>query len=110
MLPPPKRSHSVSKTSGSVERYVRDPDVVAWVLLKADGVCEACEKPSPFKRDDGSAFLEVLHVKTLASGGHDTVDNAIACCPNFHRELHYGKNKGKMNRDLFNRVHRPFKH
>ena len=110
MLSPPKGSHSVSKTSGSVQRYVRDPDVVAWVLLAADGECETCEKPSPFKRDDGSGFLEVHHVKTLAGGGPDTVDNAIACCPNCHRELHYGKNRDRMKRDLFRKVPRLFKH
>ena len=110
LLPRPKGSNTVKKTSGSMQRFIRDPDVVAWVLLQAGGKCEACEKPSPFKREDGSGFLEVHHVKTLASGGPDTVDNAIACCPNCHRELHYGENRDRMKRDLFSRVHRLFKH
>lgn len=110
LLSPPAGSSNVGKTSGSVQRFIRDPDVVAWVLLQANGNCEACENPSPFKRDDGSGFLEVHHVKTLASGGPDTVDNAIACCPNCHRELHYGKCRDRMKRDLFGRVPRLFKH
>ncbi|WP_366523530.1 HNH endonuclease signature motif containing protein [uncultured Sulfitobacter sp.] len=110
LLPRPEGSNTVEKTSASLQRFIRDPDVVAWVQLRADGKCEACEKPAPFKRDVGSGFLEVHHVKTLASGGPDTVDNAIACCPNCHRELHYGKNRGTMKRDLFSRVHRLFKH
>lgn len=105
-LQPPKGSHSVSKTSSSVQRYVRDPDVVAWVLLQAGGTCEVCKKPSPFKRDDGSGFLEIHHVRTLADGGPDTVENAIACCPNCHRELHHGASRHEVKRDLFRKLSR----
>jgi 5-methylcytosine-specific restriction protein A len=34
--------------------------------------------------------LEVHHKKQLSEGGEDTVENAIALCPNCHREAHYG--------------------
>ncbi|MEY0334745.1 HNH endonuclease [Providencia rettgeri] len=30
------------------------------------------------------------HVEWLANGGEDSVENAIALCPNCHREAHYG--------------------
>jgi 5-methylcytosine-specific restriction endonuclease McrA len=30
------------------------------------------------------------HVKQLAHGGEDTVENAIAVCPNCHRKAHHG--------------------
>lgn len=71
--------------------HERDPDVVAEVLDRAGGRCEKCRSPAPFARaSDGSPYLEVHHKKRLADGGLDTVDNAVALCPNCHREEHYG--------------------
>lgn len=71
--------------------YRRNPDVVVAVLERANGVCERCGIDAPFKRvSDGTPYLEVHHKKRLADGGEDTVENAIAVCPNCHRELHYG--------------------
>ncbi|WP_147195697.1 HNH endonuclease [Rummeliibacillus stabekisii] len=37
--------------------------------------------------------LEVHHIKRLADGEEDTVENAIAVCPNCHRELHFGHSR-----------------
>ena len=71
--------------------YRRNPDVVAEVLFRAGGRCQRCNKPAPFKRSDTCLpYLEVHHKKRLADGGDDTVKNAIALCPNCHREAHYG--------------------
>lgn len=71
--------------------FDRNPDVVAEVLLRATGSCEGCRKPAPFaRRSDGTPYLEVHHRTPLAQGGEDTVENAIALCPNCHREAHYG--------------------
>ncbi|HGW2955193.1 TPA: HNH endonuclease [Raoultella ornithinolytica] len=72
--------------------YRRNPDVVAEVLSRAAGVCERCEKPAPFLRaKDSTPYLEVHHKIRLSNGGEDTVKNAIAICPNCHRELHFGQ-------------------
>lgn len=69
----------------------RNPDVVAEVLLRARGTCEICKKPAPFVRaSDGTPYLEVHHRVRLADGGDDTVENAVAICPNCHRQQHYG--------------------
>jgi len=74
-----------------VRFFLRNPDVVAAVLLRANGFCERCNREAPFVRaKDGTPYLEVHHVVQLADGGEDTVDNAIALCPNCHRELHFG--------------------
>lgn len=76
-----------------VSTYVfnRNPDVVAEVLQRAGGYCEKCKQPAPFARKkDRSPYLEVHHKVLLAEGGEDTVGNAIAVCPNCHREAHYG--------------------
>lgn len=71
--------------------YDRNPDVVAEVLYRAKGKCEKCPNFAPFKRkSDGSPYLEVHHKQPLAKDGDDTVENAIALCPNCHREAHYG--------------------
>lgn len=81
-------------------QYVRDAEVVAWVLAQASGHCECCEAPAPFVREDGSPFLEVHHVQRLADGGEDTINNAVALCPNCHREFHFGANKRELARKV----------
>lgn len=73
--------------------YRRNPDVIAEVLFIADragGTCQRCKK-LPFKRvGTDVTYLEVHHKIRLADGGDDTLENAIALCPNCHREAHYG--------------------
>ncbi len=72
--------------------FNRNPDVVAEVLLRSKNKCECCGEDAPFKREsDNQPYLEVHHLKQLANGGDDTVANAVALCPNCHREQHYGE-------------------
>ncbi|NVZ65377.1 HNH endonuclease [Pseudomonas gingeri] len=74
-----------------VPDYDRNPDVVAHVLLRAQGICESCSKPAPFqRRSNGTPYLEVHHIVQLAHGGDDSVENAQALCPNCHRKTHFG--------------------
>jgi 5-methylcytosine-specific restriction protein A len=81
----PKEITVVSKS------YRRNPDVVAEVLFRAKGICERCHIDAPFnKAKDGSPYLEVHHKIQLAKGGEDSIENAVALCPNCHRELHFG--------------------
>lgn len=71
--------------------YVRNPYVVNEVLKRADGICERCKNKAPFNRkSDGTPYLEVHHLVPLSEDGDDTVTNAIALCPNCHREIHFG--------------------
>lgn len=71
--------------------FTRNADVVAEVLHRASGRCEHCARPAPFARaSDGSPYLEVHHRVRLADGGDDTIENAVALCPNCHREQHFG--------------------
>jgi len=91
------RAERLQKAKRYPEQYVtaqlafrRNPDVVAEVLERAKGECEKCRKPAPFiRRSDGSPYLEVHHKHALADGGEDTVVNALAICPNCHREAHH---------------------
>ena len=92
------RLHRLSRTekipreiSVQTKIFLRNPDVVAEVLLRAAGICERCKHAAPFFRiKDGTPYLEVHHKKLLANGGEDSVENAIAVCPNCHRAVHYG--------------------
>ena len=79
-----------------VTLYDQDPSVKAWVIIHANGICESCGRPAPFCVDGGVPFLEVHHVRRLADGGADTIENAVAVCPNCHRELHFGDNRKEM--------------
>jgi len=72
--------------------FKRNQDVVVEVLGMANGICQRCMQPAPFIKDsDSSPFLEVHHKIFLSDGGEDTVENAIALCPNCHRCAHFGK-------------------
>lgn len=85
----PKKSKAVIRV---VRQYERNPDVVAQTLIRANGNCERCEAPAPFKRrSNGTPYLEVHHIVQLAHGGDDTVENAQALCPNCHRNRHFGE-------------------
>lgn len=71
--------------------YRRNPDVIVEVLIRANGVCEHCKREAPFvRKKDNSPYLEVHHIDILSEGGEDTVNNAIALCPNCHRAMHFG--------------------
>lgn len=84
----PRKPERISVSSVA---FVRNPHVVASVLERANGRCEGCGEAAPFnRRATGTPYLEVHHKITLASGGEDTVENAIAMCPNCHRRAHYG--------------------
>lgn len=71
--------------------YRRNADVIVAALNRANGICEKCRQVAPFvRRSDGTPYLEVHHRTPLAEGGEDTVENALALCPNCHREAHCG--------------------
>ena len=90
-LPPtPPGSAGGRTVDGTVRRFVRNADVMGWVLARAAGVCEVCTRPAPFRKPDHDPFLEVHHIRPLAEGGPDKVENTVAACPNCHRELHHG--------------------
>jgi 5-methylcytosine-specific restriction endonuclease McrA len=87
----------------SAKRYLRLPSVVLYVLQRADGKCELCEKTT-FVTDVGDPYLEIHHVIQLANGGPDTPQNAVALCPDCHRELHHGVERARRVALLYQRV------
>lgn len=83
-----------TKTAVVSYAYNRNSDVIAEVLLRANGKCELCKQDAPFlKASDGTYYLEVHHWIPLAENGEDTVENAAALCPNCHKNAHFGQQK-----------------
>lgn len=105
-LSKPQGNRRPTVTSSAITQYQRDAAVKAWILQQANGKCESCGQPAPFNGSDGQPFLEVHHVRQLADSGPDTVTNAVALCPNCHREAHYGENSRTLVSQLYERVSR----
>ncbi|HDR9804609.1 TPA: HNH endonuclease [Burkholderia cenocepacia] len=105
VVPPPGNA-SPEVTRATVTQIRRDPSVKAWVLAQANGTCECCSEPAPFKGADGLPYLEVHHVRKLAERGPDLVSNTVAVCPNCHRELHYGESARQLVERLYARLPR----
>lgn len=72
----------------ATEVFDDDQIVAEYAKRKADGVCQLCNKPAPFKDPDGEPFLEIHHIIPLAEGGEDSIGNVVALCPNCHRRMH----------------------
>lgn len=86
--------------------YYRDPLVKAWVLAFVNGKCEGCGKSAPFQTKEGNPYLEIHHVHSLANKGSDTIQNAVALCPNCHRRCHHSKDQNIFIRQLYKKVDR----
>lgn len=100
-LAPPAGQPLPQRKTVSCVKILRDPAVKAWVLRNSGKRCAACWEPAPFKDDDNLPFLEVHHVVPLAKGGPDTIDNAVALCPNCHRAFHHAKERKKHVAKLY---------
>lgn len=88
-----------SQTTVSLARQ-RSALVKAYVLQRANGKCEYTGKEAPFKRRDGTPYLEVHHLAQLSDDGLDHPVNAAAIDPTVHRLIHYGMDGEKVNTDL----------
>lgn len=70
--------------------YERSTQVRDYVLARAGGICESCELPAPFKKKNGTPYLEPHHTTRLADEGPDHPSWVAAICPNCHRRVHSG--------------------
>lgn len=93
---------SSSKTSSYRQaiskQYTRNQSIARYTKLKANGICELCEKPAPFFDKDGEPYLESHHVVWLERGGADSIDNTVALCPNCHKKMHIVEDKNDFNK------------
>ncbi|MGE3956935.1 MAG: hypothetical protein AB7H96_09475 [Vicinamibacterales bacterium] len=86
-----------------VER-ARSAAIRLYVLCRANGRCEACLNEAPFKRANGSPYLEPHHVTRLADDGPDHPARVIGLCPNCHCRAHHASDAEKFNRSLLKRL------
>lgn len=103
----PKGVEFPKHAQASTTSFCRDPLVKAWVLNNANGVCEGCKSPAPFKAIDGFPYLEVHHIRPLSEGGSDTIDNTMALCPNCHRRCHVSSDRQEFSDSLCGNIIRP---
>jgi hypothetical protein len=104
MPEPPIGNRSPRRVAGPDSDFIRCPMVAAWILQRCRGVCGYCGDAAPFVRPNRQPYLEVHHVLPLSEGGPDTVDNAIALCPNCHRRVHHGSDRRDVRRSLLRAI------
>ncbi|MGO7501502.1 HNH endonuclease [Rhizobium ruizarguesonis] len=85
-------------TMGSV--FERSRNVRDYVNARSRGHCEGCGDEAPFRRTDGSPYLEPHHIRRLSDGGPDDPRYVIALCPNCHRRVHFGDDGKRYNGEL----------
>ncbi|KPM00578.1 hypothetical protein AN167_07575 [Vibrio splendidus] len=100
----PKGDAKPKTSTTTTTSYARSPEVKAWVLNRANGICECCNKKAPFETEEGKHFLEVHHILPLVEGGADTVENCAGICPNCHRMLHFGKGRENSSKLLLTKI------
>lgn len=103
--PLPEGIREPKSSYGHIVKYERSPEVKGWVLDRANGQCELCKEPAPFKTKTGKDYLEVHHLIRLADDGPDIVDNCVALCPNCHRKLHYSSETQQLTQTLLDSLH-----
>lgn len=85
--------------------YDRDLAVKAYVLTRSH---HRCERPGcgykGFIKADGSSYIEIHHIISLAGGGDDSILNVIALCPNCHKEAHYSKEREDLAKLLLQHI------
>lgn len=80
--------------------YRRSEDIRAYVLLREKGTCRACNRAAPFKRRNGSPYLEAHHTLRLSDGGVDHPRFVAGICPNCHAQIHRGEGGRELNAQL----------
>lgn len=95
---------AICSRSAREEYRIRSASVRDYVLLRAGGLCEACQDPAPFNRVNGTSYLEPHHLIRVADDGPDDPRYVAAVCPNCHRRCHYGDDGPKYNEALLRRI------
>jgi 5-methylcytosine-specific restriction enzyme A len=90
----------------STAAFIRNAAVAEYAKRLARGQCDLCRAPAPFSHK-GDPYLECHHVIWLSQGGEDTIDNAVALCPNCHRRIHIlgsASDRAKLTRRVLQRL------
>lgn len=99
-----QEDHPKTSRESVIESNYRSNAVKQYALIRADGHCEACGKPAPFKTIEGQPFLEVHHIRRLSDGGPDHPSWVAAVCPNCHRRAHFSNDYNDFNNQIRNKI------
>lgn len=97
------RPHATQKDRKAIYR-ARSKAIRLYVLCRANGSCESCTAPAPFRTANGSPYIEPHHTTRLADDGPDHPAHVIGLCPNCHRRAHYAKDAEVFNGSLIKRL------
>lgn len=97
-------TRDASAQNRRVNVRLRSRAVKIYVLRRANGVCEGCGNPAPFKKPNGQPFLESHHIRRLADLGPDHPRWVAALCPNCHRRAHEGEDRDRFNQRLAEQI------
>lgn len=78
-----KKAYRTVKT----KQFSRDANIAKYVKELSKGICQLCDEKAPFEKD-GEPYLHCHHIKYLAEGGLDVIENCVAVCPNCHARIH----------------------
>ena len=95
---------TASQYQRTVIGRVRSRAIRLYVLHRANGECEGCSTPGPFRTQGGDLYLEPHHIRRLADDGPDHPAKVVGLCPNCHRRAHHGVDRKEFNRRLLRRV------
>jgi hypothetical protein len=83
---------------------VRSRAIHLYVLRRANGRCEGCGAHAPFRKPDGSGYLEPHHTTRLSDEGPDHPARVIGLCPNCHRRVHHAEDAEAFNAMLMKKL------
>lgn len=94
----------VPRTKREVYYRARSLAIHLYVLFRANGYCEGCGVKAPFRKRDGTPYLEPHHTMRLADDGPDHPARVIGLCPTCHRRAHHSQDAKGFNSNLKKRV------
>jgi hypothetical protein len=85
--------------------FERNPWVRDFARLRSDGHCEmpGCDYVG-FEKPDGTPYIEVHHIQSMADTGDDVIENVAAICPDHHAQAHYGKDHEEIQLQLLGAI------
>jgi hypothetical protein len=97
------RPHASARRAQAIYR-ARSRAIARYVIVRSKGHCEACKAQAPFRKPDGTPYLEPHHTTQLSDDGPDHPKHVIALCPTCHRRAHHSANAKAFNRSLIVKV------
>jgi hypothetical protein len=91
---------STKKKLRMTSYLVRSSSIHLYVLERASGKCEGCQRPAPFKNLRKLPYLEPHHTMRMSDDGPDHPRHVIALCPTCHSRVQYSIDGDAYNRRL----------